>query len=78
MNVVDIYKTNEGDFLVAYRNYFKKPHKKIKSKKLKTFELVYDELLFERVSRENINKWCLDHNIILEINNKEIHFYERA
>lgn len=78
MNIVDIYKTSYGDFLVAYRNIFKKPHKKIKSKKLKTFELVYDELLFMRVPKEEMNFWCLKHNIVLELKNREIRFYERA
>lgn len=78
MKIDFIYRTSFGDFCIGYRKKLKTP----KLKRLHSYDkektLLVDEIEIIRIPKEEINNWCLNNNLILEIKNKEIRYYERT
>lgn len=78
MKIQFIHRTSSGDFRIGYKKPLKNPKLVRLHNNDKEKTILYDEIEILSIPKEEMNKWCLDNKIIVEINNKEIRYYERA
>ena len=78
MKIQFIYRTSSGDFRIGYKKPLKNPKLVKLHNKDKEKTILYDEIEILSIPKEEMNKFCLDNKLIVEVTKRGIRYYERA